>query len=84
MKRSFQVQAVWDADAAVFYAKSDIEGLHIEAESVEEFKDILLDVAPDLIMANHRDVSDLQNRSIADLIPTILCEPPPQMTKAAI
>ena len=54
MKRTFTVKAVWDNEAQVFYAQSDIEGLHIEATSLNEFEEILLDTAPELIMVNHR------------------------------
>ncbi len=31
MKRTFTVKAIWDNEAQVFYAQSDIEGLYIEA-----------------------------------------------------
>ena len=49
-----EVRAVWDAQAEVFYSESDIEGLHIEAATLDEFEAIMLDVAPELIMVNHR------------------------------
>lgn len=58
MKRVFAVKAIWDDEAQVFYAQSDIEGLHIEAASLDEFEEIMLDVAPELIMVNHRSASD--------------------------
>lgn len=54
MKRTFTVEAIWDNEAQVFYAQSDIEGLHIEATSLDEFEEILLDTAPELIMVNHK------------------------------
>ena len=57
MKRTFSVKAVWDEEAHVFYAQSDIEGLHIEASSLEEFEEVIIDTAPELIMANHRTSS---------------------------
>ena len=57
MKRTFSVKAVWDEEAQVFYAESDIEGLHIEASSLEEFEEVIIDTAPELIMANHRATS---------------------------
>ena len=53
MKRTSSVKAIWDDEAQVFYAQSDIEGLHIEAASLDEFEEIMLDAAPELIMANH-------------------------------
>ena len=52
-KRSFFVRARWDAEAKVFYSESDIDGLHIEADTVEEFEPIMLQLAPELIAANH-------------------------------
>lgn len=54
MKRTFFVKAVLDEEAHVFYAQSDIEGLHIEASSLDEFEAIIIEEAPELIMANHR------------------------------
>ncbi|MYC12154.1 MAG: DUF1902 domain-containing protein [Gemmatimonadetes bacterium] len=59
MKRTFTVKAVWDNEAQVFYTESDIEGLHIEAATLDEFEEIMLDTAPELIMVNHRSVSDI-------------------------
>ena len=49
---SFFVKAVWDAEAGVFYSDSNIIGLHIEAETIEEFCEIMADLAPELILAN--------------------------------
>lgn len=72
MKRTFAVKAMWDDEAQVFYAQSDIEGLHIEAASLDEFEEIMLDAAPELIMANHRTVSELSEHSLKDLIPAVL------------
>ncbi len=76
MKRTFTVKAIWDNEAQVFYAQSDIEGLHIEAASLDEFEEIMLDVAPELIMANHRSVAEIAEHSLKDLIPAILWQRP--------
>ncbi len=54
MKRSFFVRAIWDDDAKVFYSESDIDGLHIEAPTMDVFEEVVLDVAADMIAANHR------------------------------
>ena len=54
MKRTFTVKAIWDNEAQVFYAQSDIGGLHIEVASLDEFEEIMLDTAPELIMVNHK------------------------------
>ena len=50
---NFFVKAVWDEEAEVFHSDSDIVGLHIEAETIEEFREILVDIAPELILTNH-------------------------------
>ena len=51
-KRTFFVVAKWDADANVFYSDSDIDGLHIEASTLEEFESLVSELAPDLIFEN--------------------------------
>ena len=76
MKRVFRVKAVWDAEAEVFYSRSDIEGLHIEASDLEEFEAIMMDVAPELIIANHWTVLEIAEHSFKDLIPAILWQHP--------
>jgi hypothetical protein len=53
MKRNFSVEAIWDAEAKVYISRSDIVGLHIEAATIEEFEEVLHDVATELIVANH-------------------------------
>ena len=76
MKLTFRVKAVWDAEAGVFYAESDIEGLHIEAATLDEFESIMMEVAPELIMVNHRSVSELAQHPLKDLIPAIVWQRP--------
>ena len=83
MKRTFFVRAVWDADAKVFYSESDIDGLHIEAPTVDDFEDVLFDAAIDLIVANHMSDEDLADTPIRDLIPAILWERPSSIPAAA-
>ena len=53
MKRIFYVTAVWDEEAGVYYSESDIVGLHIEAESIEDFEQEMLEFAAELIIENH-------------------------------
>lgn len=57
MKRTFNVKAIWDDEAQVFYSQSDIEGLHVEAASLDEFEAIIIEEAPELTMAIHRIMS---------------------------
>lgn len=76
MKRMFYVRAVWDEEAKVFYSDSDIIGLHIETATIEEFEEVMNDVAADLIFANHISAPDMANRTIRELVPTILWQRP--------
>ena len=76
MEHTFRVRAVWDTQAGVFYAESDIEGLHIEAATLDEFESIMLDVAPELILVNHRNTTDLAEYPLKDLIPAIVWQRP--------
>lgn len=68
---NFFVKAVWDEEARVFYSDSDIVGLHIEAETIEEFREVLVDVAPELILANHVSNDDLLTKPLREMIPVI-------------
>ncbi len=83
VKRTFFVKAVWDAEAEVFYSESDIDGLHIEASTVDAFEDVLFDAAIDLIVANHMSATDIAGTPIRDLIPAILWERPASVPAAA-
>jgi hypothetical protein len=83
MKRTFFVRALWDAEAKVFYSESDIEGLHIEAPSVDAFEDVIFDAAIDLIVANHMSAVDLADTPMRELIPAILWERPADVPAAA-
>ena len=70
-RRNFTVCAKWDDDAGVFYSESDIIGLHIEAETIEEFEEIMRREAPELVVANHMSKPELARERFSDLIPTI-------------
>lgn len=45
MRRTFFVRAIWDDEAQVYVSESDIKGLHIETKTLDEFKEVLEDVA---------------------------------------
>ena len=72
--RIFVVKAIWDDETQVFYSESDIIGLHIEAETLEEFGRIMHENAFDLILANHIQPQELVKKEISELIPTIFWE----------
>ncbi|WP_137132405.1 DUF1902 domain-containing protein [Rhizobium sp. FY34] len=65
-KRAYSVKAHWDDEAHVFYSESDIDGLHIEASTIEEFEEVMLDAAIELIVANHISTDDLANAILKD------------------
>lgn len=52
MLNEFFVEALWDEDAQVYFSKSDIPGLNIEAQSLGEFEEYLQDLAPVLLIEN--------------------------------
>lgn len=83
MKRTYFVRARWDADAGVYYSESDIDGLAIEAETLDEFESAMFDIAPELILANHIDASSLASTPLKDLVPAIIWERPEEKTVRA-
>ena len=80
--RAFRVLAKWDADAKVYYAESNIIGLAIEADTLEEFEVILFDVAPELILSNHISAKDIAEKPLKELIPGILWQKPDELACA--
>ena len=68
---TFHLAAVWDEAAGVFYSDSNIVGLHIEAETIDEFRAIALDLGREMILANHVMNDDLLTKPLKDLIPVI-------------
>ena len=53
---SFRVEPAWHEKAQVFYtAYTEVEGLFIEAATLDEFRKVILDMAPDLLRDNHMD-----------------------------
>jgi hypothetical protein len=79
----FFVKAIWDDEAKIFYSDSDIEGLHIEAATVDGFEEVVFDVAIDLIVGNHLSAEELAATPIKDLIPAILWQRPADQPAAA-
>jgi len=73
-QRRFTVRAIWDAEASVWIADSDIIGLHVEAPTLSEFQDLVGEFAADLIVANHFSADDLENSELRDLIPAVVIQ----------
>lgn len=69
---TFHIKAVRDEEAGVFWSKSDIAGLHIEAETFEEFKRVAEEFAAELILENHLDGEDMLRSDLRDQIPVVI------------
>lgn len=82
-KRTFTVSAIWDEEAGVFYSESDIIGLHVETATIEEFENVMFELAPELIVANHITKPEATRRSLQDLIPAILWQRPVESAQVA-
>lgn len=52
MSSEFQVRAIWDHEAKVFTSQSNIPGLVVEADSFEEFVELVEALAPEVLAAN--------------------------------
>ena len=52
MSQSFYVKAIWDAEASVWFSESDILGLVLQTDTLEEFEDLIRHFAPDLLASN--------------------------------
>ena len=53
IKKDFWVKPCWDAEARVYYSESNIRGLHIEADTPDEFHSLARELAPEMIRDNH-------------------------------
>ena len=83
MKRTFFVAAQWDSEANVYYSDSDIDGLHIEASSLDEFESLVVELAPELIIENHLSPEDLATTPLKQLIPSIVLREPTSLDATA-
>ena len=55
---TFRVEPAWHEKAQVFYtAYTEVEGLFIEAATLDEFREVILDMTPDLLRDNHMDAT---------------------------
>lgn len=45
------VKAIWEENGAYFRSESNVPGLHIEADTLTAFEEIMHDVLPDLLAA---------------------------------
>lgn len=70
-QRNFEVTAVWDDEAEVWYSESNITGLHIEADTLEDFEREVREHAASLVVENHYRDEKIDLTNLADFIPTI-------------
>ncbi|MCQ8184014.1 DUF1902 domain-containing protein [Parvularcula maris] len=75
-RTKFTVEAFWDPEAQVWCSNSDIIGLVIETDTLDEFEEVLADAAFDLIVANHWGGGIDPTRSLQELMPTIVFKRP--------
>jgi Domain of unknown function (DUF1902) len=76
VKQIYSIKALWDDEAKVFISESDIIGLHIEADTIEEFEAVMHDVALELILENHISAPDMVSKPIKEWAPAILWQRP--------
>jgi hypothetical protein len=72
----YKIAALWDEEAQVFVSESNIKGFHIEAATIEEFEDLMMAIAPELVAANHLADFELASKPLSQLIPGIIWERP--------
>ena len=83
LKRTFTIKALWDDEAKVFVSESDIDGLHIEADTIEEFEKVMHECAVELIVANHLSADDIASLPVRDLVPAIVWQRPEKVMAVA-
>jgi len=52
MSERYQVHAHWDAEAEVWVSTSNIPGLHVEADTLGEFMELVEALAPEMLADN--------------------------------
>ena len=77
---TYFVRALWDDEAKVYVSESDIKGLHIEAETLEDFEAVIFEHARELIFDNHIKPNlgrqSLESLFSAKLFPGIIWQRP--------
>ena len=72
MKRNSRVVAIWDEEDQLWISESDIRGLHIEAQTLEEFDALVNEFGPELIATNHFSDAEMEGKSLRELIPAVV------------
>ena len=55
----------------MFCCESDIEGMHVEADTLDEFQRLIAEHAPEQVIANHLKARQIARMSLVDLVPAI-------------
>ena len=76
MPKVFHVRPVWDDEVKRWYSQSDVLGLAIETDTLDEFEEVLLEVAREVIFANHYSAEELVSTPLKDLVPILVWERP--------
>ena len=74
---AFVVTASWDEEASVWISETNIRGLVIEAETLDEFEELVVALAPDMIRDNHLVPAGLGDRPASEVLPTVVWKRPP-------
>ena len=82
MRKNFYIKAIWDEEAKIFCSESDINGLHMEAATAEEFEAVMFDLAVDMITTNHMTSYEMASLPLRDLIPAIPWQKPEKFVAA--
>ena len=71
-KRAFHVTAIWDEEDQIWVSETDIRGLHLEAETLNEFRDLVDEFASELIFTNHCSEEELAGQPMRNVVPTVV------------
>ena len=64
--------AIWDEEEQIWISESDIRGLHIEAETLEEFDALVNEFGPELIATNHFSDTEIEGKTLREIIPAVI------------
>ena len=73
---AFEVTAIWDGETDVWVSQTNIRGLVIEADTLEEFESLVFALAPDMIRDNHLSPAGLADKPASEVIPTVIWRRP--------
>lgn len=72
-RKVFNVWPLWDREVERLISQTDIWGLNVETATLEEFTEVVVDLAHEMIAANHAD-------EIAGKLPVVVIHPPGELS----